>query len=74
MTWFNRQSRLVQLLLLIIPVVNWITEIVVRWSTFLKTGNIISLVMAIIATVGGGFILGWLDFIWVLLFGRFFLQ
>lgn len=36
MTWFNKQSRLVQVLLLLIPVVNWITEIVVRWSTFLK--------------------------------------
>ena len=60
--------------LLLIPFVNWITEIVCRWTTFLKTRNIISLVMAIIATVGGGFILGWLDLIWVILYGKFFLQ
>ena len=74
MTWFNRQSRLVQILLLLIPGVNYITEVICRWSTFLKTGNIISLVMAIIATVGGGIVLGYLDLIWVILFGRFFLQ
>ena len=30
MTWFNRQSRIVQILLLLIPVVNWIVEIIVR--------------------------------------------
>ncbi len=74
MTWFNKQSRLVQILLLLIPFVNWITEIVCRWTTFLKTRNIVSLIMAIIATVGGGFILGWLDLIWVILYGKFFLQ
>ncbi len=30
MTWFNKQSRIVQLILLLIPVVNWIVELVVR--------------------------------------------
>lgn len=74
MTWFNKQNRIVQLLLLLIPGVNWITEVLVRWTTWLKAPNIIRLVMAIIATVGGGFILGWLDLIWVLLYGEFFLQ
>lgn len=34
MTWFNKQSRIVQLILLLIPVVNWIVELVVRWSTW----------------------------------------
>ncbi|MBO7762094.1 MAG: hypothetical protein J6T24_04795 [Clostridia bacterium] len=74
MTWFNKQSRLVQLLLLLIPFVNWITELVVRWSTFLKKGGLLRLVICIIVTVGGGFIFGWLDFIWVLLFKKLFLQ
>ena len=32
MTWFNKQSRLVQIILLLIPGVNWITEILVRWK------------------------------------------
>ena len=74
MTWFNRQSRLVQLLLLIIPFVNWITEVLVRWSTFLKKGGIIRLVICLIVTFAGGLIIGWLDFIWVLLFKKLFLQ
>lgn len=74
MTWFNRQSRLVQLLLLIIPFVNWVTEVVVRWSTFLKKGGIVRLVLCLIATFGGGIILGFLDFVWVLLFKQLFLQ
>lgn len=28
--WFERQSRLVQILLLLIPVVNWFVEVLVR--------------------------------------------
>ena len=66
MTWFNRQSRLVQVLLLLIPVVNWITEIVVRWSTFFKKGGIIRLIVCIVVTFLG-IIVGWIDLIWVLI-------
>ena len=74
MTWFNKQSRLVQLLLLLIPVVNWITEMLVRWGTFLKKPGLIRLIVCLIVTFGGGFILGWLDFVWVLLFKKLCLQ
>ena len=73
MTWFNRQSRLVQLILLLIPGVNWITEIIVRWSTFLKKGGPIRLVVSIIVTVFG-LVFGWIDLIWVLLFKKLILQ
>ena len=73
MTWFNRQSRLVQLLLLLIPGVNWITELLVRWPTYLKRGGLIRLIVCIAVTVAGC-VFGWLDFVWVLLFGRLFLQ
>ena len=66
-TWFNRQSRLVQILLMLIPVVNWITEILVRWSAFLKTRSLITLVMAILVTFFG-LAFGWIDLIWVLLY------
>ena len=74
MTWFNKQSRLVQILLLLIPGVNWITEIVVRWSTYLKKGGLIRLLICILVTIPSGIVFGWLDWVWVLLFGRFFLQ
>ena len=73
MTWFNRQSRIVQILLLLIPVVNWIVEIIVRWSTFLKKGGVVRLIICLVVTIGGLFV-GWLDCIWVLLFKKLLLQ
>lgn len=74
MTWFNKQSRLVQLLLLLIPGVNYIVEILVRWSTWLKKGGLLRLIICILVTIPSGIIIGWLDFVWVLLFKKLFLQ
>ncbi len=74
MTWFNKQSRLVQIILLLVPVVNWIVELVTRWSTWLKKGGAIRLVVCLIVTLPSGIVFGWIDLIWVLLFGKFFLQ
>ncbi len=74
MTWFNKQSRLVQLILLIIPVVNWVVEVVVRWSTWLKKGGALRLLICILATIPTGIAIGFIDFVWVLLFKKFFLQ
>ena len=62
-TWFNRQSRLVQIILLLIPVVNWVVEIIVRWR----------LVICIVVTFLGLFV-GWIDCIWVLVTKHLFLQ
>ena len=73
MTWFNQQSRLVQLLLLLIPGVNWVTEIVVRWSTFFKFGGLLRFIVCLAVTFGG-LIVGWVDLVWVLLFGKLCLQ
>ena len=73
MTWFNKQSRLVQLLLLLIPCVNWVTELVVRWSTFAKKGGLIRLIVCLVVTFGG-IILSYIDLVWVLLFGKLCLQ
>ncbi len=70
---FNKQSRLVQILLLLIPVVNWFTEIFVRLSVFLRKKDIISLIMFIITIPGIGVVLGWVDLIWTLLFGHLIL-
>ena len=73
MTWFNRQSRIVKILLLAITVVNWIVEIVVRWRPLLKKGGVVRLIICLVVTIGGLFV-GWLDCIWVLLFKKLFLQ
>ena len=74
MKWFNKQSRLVQLLLLLIPVVNWITEIVVRWTTFMKKGGLLRLIICVLVTIPSGIVFGWIDLVWVLLFRRLCLQ
>ena len=73
MTWFNKQNRLIQLLLLLIPVCNWIVEVTVRWGTWIQKKGIIRLIICII-TIPCGMIFGWLDFIWVLFTKRLFLQ
>ncbi|MBE7088744.1 MAG: hypothetical protein E7370_04435 [Clostridiales bacterium] len=74
MTWFNKQSRLIQIILLLIPGINWITEIVVRWSTWLKQKGLLRLIICILVTIPSGIIIGWLDLLWVILFKKLFLQ
>lgn len=70
--WFEKQSKLVQVLLLIIPGVNWVVEVLVRWDHALKTKSLLKLIIAILVTfVGLAF--GWLDLIWILLFGHLIL-
>ncbi len=56
MSWFNKQSRLVQIILLLIPGVNWIVELFVRITAVLEkpsTENILGLILSLF-----GFILG----------------
>ena len=69
---FQKLSRLVQVLLLLIPVVNWVTEVVVRVSAVLErpdSRNILGLIIAIFV----GFVFGWVDLVWVILFNRLIL-
>lgn len=71
MKWFNKQSRLIQLILLLIPVVNWIVEIYVRVTAVLTKptlGNVLGLIFGLIIPV-----FGWLDLIWVILFNHLIL-
>ena len=65
--WFNSLPRIVQLILLIIPVCNWFFEITVRWSNFIEKKSLFSLIIALVVTFTG-FAFGWVDFVWVLLF------
>ena len=64
---FEKPPRLAQLILLLIPFVNWVTEVVVRWSHALRTKSLIKIIIAIIVTFGG-LIVGWIDLVWCLLF------
>lgn len=56
-------SKVVRVVLLIIPFVNWVTEIIIRWDRALNTKNIVDVVMAIVFTFGGA-ILGFVDLIY----------
>ena len=73
MTWFNKLPRLVQIILLVIPGVNWILEIVVRWGTFIKQGGTVRLLICLLVTIFG-IVVGWLDAIWCLLFKKLLFQ
>lgn len=69
--WFNKQSRLLQIILLLIPFVNWVVEVLVRWSAVLnaKKKSLLNILVAILVTFGG-LVWGWVDIIWCLLFKR----
>ena len=66
--WFYSQNFLVQLILLLIPGVNWIIEIGVRWSAYFKTHKLFTLLFAVLVTSPSGIVIGWVDLVWVLLF------
>lgn len=65
--WFYKQSKLIQLLLLLIPFVNWVIEVALRWSAYGKHGGLITLVCALLATFTFG-VFGWIDLVWLILF------
>ena len=69
---FNKQTKLIQLVLLLIPVVNIVTEVLVRLSSFLRKQDLKSLLGIVFAFVIPVF--GWVDLVWVLLFGKLCLQ
>lgn len=66
--WFYAQGFLLQLILLLIPGVNWVVEILVRWSAWAKTKNLLTLIFAILVTIPSGIVFGWIDLVWLLLF------
>ena len=66
-SWFEGQSRLIQVILLLIPFVNWVTEVLVRWSHALKKKSLLKYVLAIVVTFLG-LVFGWIDVVWTLLF------
>ena len=66
---FESLPRLVQILLLLIPGVNWVTEVLVRWSHALNKGGLLKYAIAILVTFLG-IVFGWVDLVWCLLFKR----
>ena len=72
--WFNKQSTLLKVILLILPFVGWVMEILVRLSVMLRTKSIVHIVVFIVfVVVGWGWILGLIDLIYMIFTGHLIL-
>lgn len=58
---FNSLPRLVQIILLLIPGVNWFTEIIVRASAAMHGKAGLQIIVLIFAILPTGVLLGWID-------------
>ena len=58
---FKSLPRLIQIILLLIPGVNWITEIVVRVSAAMHGKGFQQVIVLIFAILPTGVLLGWID-------------
>ena len=72
--WFNKQSVLLKVILLIIPVVGWVVECLVRLSVMLRTKSVLHIVVFFVFLfVGWGWVLNVIDLIYMVLTGHLFL-
>ena len=72
--WFYDQSKLVQVILLLLPFVGWVVELLIRLSVMLRTKETIHIVVFVVFVVlGWGWILAIADLIYLLLKGHLFL-
>ncbi len=71
---FFSLPRILQIILLIIPIVGWIVELIVRWSAVIERFTLLNLIAALLYTfLGWGIVLQIVDIIWILLFKHLFL-
>ena len=64
--WFKKQSKVLQIILMIIPMVNWIIDLVIRIEALIKkqsTNNIIGLILIVVV----GYIFAFIDLIMVII-------
>lgn len=72
--WFNKQERLVQVILLILPFVGWVVELLIRLSVALEKKDAVSIVVFVLfLVVGWGWILCVIDLIYLVLNGHLIL-
>lgn len=69
--WFNSQSRLLQVILLLIPFVGWVVELLVRLSIMLRTKSTLHIVVFILfAVFGWSWIICVIDLVYLALNGH----
>lgn len=72
--WFNSQSTLLKVILLILPFVGWIVELLVRLSVMLTKKDVVSIVVFVLfLVVGWAWILCVIDLIYLVLKGHLIL-
>lgn len=72
--WFEQQSFILQLILLLIPVIGWIIELLVRLSALVRLQSKMNIAGLIVFTIFGGFwVLCLLDVFCLGTIGRLFL-
>lgn len=68
MEWFDKQSKVLRFVLLILPFVGWVFELIVRWSEVIKKADVVNIIVALVYTLfGWAWILTVIDAILVLL-------
>lgn len=69
--WFNSQSTLLKVILLIIPFVGWIVELLVRLSVALNKKDVVSIVVFVLfLLIGWGWFLCLIDLIYMIVTGH----
>ena len=72
--WFNKQSTLLKVILLLIPFVGWIVELLIRLSVMLRKKDVLSIVVFILfVVVGWSWILCVIDLVYLVLKGHLIL-
>lgn len=72
--WFNSQSTLLKVILLIIPIVGWIVELLVRLSVMLRKQDAVSIVVFLVfLIIGWGWFLCVIDLIYLAVKGHLIL-
>lgn len=69
--WFNSQSTLLKVILLIIPFVGWVVELLVRLSVALRKKDAVSIVVFVLfLLIGWGWFLCLIDLIYMIVTGH----
>lgn len=71
--WFREQSKLIKIILLIIPFVNYIIEICVRACALMRKNSSVNIAGVILFVIPWGLFTSYLDLIWVIIFDDLFL-
>ena len=72
--WFNKQSVLLKVILLVIPFVGWVVELLVRGTRMLDKKDVVSIVVFILfVVVGWGWVLEVIDLIYMVFTGHLIL-